>query len=234
VDDKDQDIVRPTERETQANLQAVLQLCAAGKLRCSEKTRRPSAATVGTVVSHLAARDFYRLEPIAGFAWPLRDDFRSNCGADELDSLSRYDGLRAIRLNALGSHVLGLTKSYRTSADSDAKRVFKVLPNLDVVATGSLPSQRQAPPRRLFSSHRTTSGPRPQPTCSPRSTTGGRSRSSPDSWKAGRRTSCPAPSKSCSAMFRSAPGPRPRDPAGPGNRFRKALLKLRYVLPVEW
>ncbi|MFB4268211.1 hypothetical protein [Nonomuraea sp. GTA35] len=63
--------VRATEAEAPANLQAVLQLCAAGKLRCSEKTRRPSAATVTAVTSVLAAGDFYAGEPIAAFAWPL-------------------------------------------------------------------------------------------------------------------------------------------------------------------
>jgi len=41
------------------HLAAVLQLCAAGKLRCSEKTRRPSAATIRTVAEALVAGDFY-------------------------------------------------------------------------------------------------------------------------------------------------------------------------------
>ena len=49
----------------------VLQLCAAGELRCSEKTLRPSAATLSTVVSQLARGDFYLDDPIASFAWPL-------------------------------------------------------------------------------------------------------------------------------------------------------------------
>ena len=33
-----------------------------------------------------------------------RDDFRGNWGGDFLDALSRYDGLRAIRLNPLGAY----------------------------------------------------------------------------------------------------------------------------------
>lgn len=45
--------VRLTEQEAQLNLRMVLELCAAGELRCSEKTSRPSAATVRTVEEHL-------------------------------------------------------------------------------------------------------------------------------------------------------------------------------------
>lgn len=52
------DTIRLTEQESLANVQAVLQLCASGKLRCSEKTRRPSAATVTVVAEALAAGDF--------------------------------------------------------------------------------------------------------------------------------------------------------------------------------
>jgi hypothetical protein len=295
---------RLTEQEGLLNLRAVLELCAAGKVRCSAKTGRPSAATVGTVTEHLALGDFYLDEPIAAFAWPLlmqagglakldgarlqltpkghaalgkppaevvrqlwqgwlthavideftrieeikgqrianvltaakprreiiakaladcepgtwiavdalfarmrrarlnpviarneralwklylvdaeygslgylgfhewevlegrytlavlfeyaatlglidvcyvdpageRDDFRDNWGSDELDSLSRYDGLQSIRLNALGSYALGLTDTYEPVAGDIAEtKPLKVLPNLDVVATGSL------------------------------------------------------------------------------------------------
>lgn len=65
------DIVRLTEPESQVNVHAVLQLCASGKLRCSEKTRRPSAATVTAVAEALSAGDFLAHDPIASFAWPL-------------------------------------------------------------------------------------------------------------------------------------------------------------------
>ena len=61
----------PTEQEAMLNLRAVLELCAAGELRCSEKTSRPSAATIRTVAEHLVCGDFYTDEPIASFAWPL-------------------------------------------------------------------------------------------------------------------------------------------------------------------
>ena len=63
--------VRYTEPEALGNLAAVLQLCAAGKMRCSEKTRRPSAVTTRTVAEALVAGDYYPDEAIASFAWPL-------------------------------------------------------------------------------------------------------------------------------------------------------------------
>ena len=55
--------IRATEHEAQTNLAAVLQLCATGKLRCSEKTRRPSAATVAAVTEVLDSGDFYDRRP---------------------------------------------------------------------------------------------------------------------------------------------------------------------------
>jgi hypothetical protein len=63
--------VRPTASPAQANLRAVLQLVASGRLRCSEATRRPAAATVATIAEALDGADFYPDEPIAAFAWPL-------------------------------------------------------------------------------------------------------------------------------------------------------------------
>ncbi|MFD7652847.1 helicase-associated domain-containing protein [Actinosynnema sp. NPDC059797] len=296
--------VRCTEEEALANLRAVLELCAAGEVRRSDKTGRPSAATVRTVGAHLVRGDFYPEEPIAAFAWPLllqagglasldgtrlrltpkgraalgkpsaeavqslwrrwlthavidefsrveqikgqqarnvltaarkrrqavaaalagcppdkwvdvdslftamrrgnmsptiartetalwklylvdpeygslgyeghhdwellegrytlavlfeyagtlglvdldyvdprgaRDDYVDNWGGDDLDALSRYDGLMAIRLTPLGAYSLGLTEAYRPPAPGAAgTRPLKVLPNLDVVATGDL------------------------------------------------------------------------------------------------
>ncbi|MFE0705269.1 hypothetical protein [Streptomyces sp. NPDC058872] len=63
--------VRHTEHEAQGNLLTVLRLCMTGKLRCSEKTRRPSAATVSAVADVLDGGDFYPHEAIAAFAWPM-------------------------------------------------------------------------------------------------------------------------------------------------------------------
>ncbi|MET7425391.1 helicase-associated domain-containing protein [Dactylosporangium sp. NPDC005555] len=301
----DEVTVRLTGAEALADVLAVLQLCGAGKLRCSEKTQRPAAATVAGVAEVLAGGDFYPSEPIAAFAWPLliqagglaelaggrlqltakgraalgrppaetvralwrswvgkavidelsrvehikgqrtantltsaktrrqavaaalsscpvdewvaiddlfdrmrrgglsptvarseralwrlyltdreygslgyagfadwpilegrytlavlfeyagtlglfdldytdpvgaRDDFRGNWGTDELEYLSRYDGLRAVRLNALGAYALGLSDRYEApTADAVVAGVLKVLPNLDIVVTGELP-----------------------------------------------------------------------------------------------
>lgn len=63
--------MRCTGQEAQANLLAVPQLCAAGKLRCSQKTHRPGAATAAAVAEILQDGDFYPADPIAAFAWPL-------------------------------------------------------------------------------------------------------------------------------------------------------------------
>jgi len=296
------DTVRLTEQESLANVHAVLHLCASGRLRCSEKTRRPSSATVSAVAQALSAGDFFAHDAIAAFAWPLlihagglaeqagsrlqltargrsalskpgaetvrqlwrrwvshglidemsrieaikgqrcanvltalkprrqivaealagcsagewitvdelfavmrrenlsptiarserglwrlylvdpeygslgyadfsnwpmlegrytlcvlfeyaatlglldvtytdpagaRDDFRGNCAAEDLDCLSRYDGLRAIRINALGAYVLGLADTYQATGGTEQE--LKVLPNLDIVALSEIP-----------------------------------------------------------------------------------------------
>jgi hypothetical protein len=89
--------VRQTEPEALGNLNAVLQLCAAGKLRCSEKTHRPSAATVRTIADVLVGGDFYPDEPIAAFAWPL---------LLQAGALARLDGTRLV-LTPKGRKALG-------------------------------------------------------------------------------------------------------------------------------
>lgn len=72
IDEFDEDVtVRSTADEACANLLAVLQLCAVGKVRCSAKTRRPSAATIDTVADTLVSGDFYSQHSIASFTWPL-------------------------------------------------------------------------------------------------------------------------------------------------------------------
>jgi len=67
-----------------------------------------------------------------------REDFQENWGGDDMDALSRYDGLQAIRLTALGRYALGLTGTYQPPADETQAQPLKVLPNLDIVATGSI------------------------------------------------------------------------------------------------
>ena len=67
-----------------------------------------------------------------------RQDFRGNWGADELDYLSRYDGLRSLRLNALGAWVLGLSDHHSPAASATVTGSLRVLPTGDVVALGQL------------------------------------------------------------------------------------------------
>jgi hypothetical protein len=82
------------------------------------------AATLGLI-------DIAYDEPIGA-----RDDYRGNWGADYLGALSRYDGLRAIRLNDLGAYVLGISRTYVPPEPETPDRTLKVLPSLDVVAVG--------------------------------------------------------------------------------------------------
>lgn len=297
--------IRLTAYEAHTNLRTMLELCAAGKVRCSAKTGRPSAATMAALSTHLVQGDFYPDEPIASFAWPLiiqagglarvesgrlqltakgrtalskppadvirelwrrwlthalldefqrieeikgqrsanvltaarprrelvsralaaicpvgewltvdalfsamrrrsfspmivrneralwklylvdaqygslgydgyyrwsmvegrytlavlfeyaatlglididyvdpvgaRDDFRDNCGGDDLEALSRYDGLLAVRLNELGCYVLGLTETYSPPAD-DEQSTLRLLPSLEIVPLDVAPS----------------------------------------------------------------------------------------------
>ena len=75
-----------------------------------------------------------------------REDFSTNWGGEDLDALSRYDGLRSIRLTALGAYVLGLTGAYQPS-DTEVTDAapLKMLSNLDIVATANIPA-----PQRLL------------------------------------------------------------------------------------
>jgi hypothetical protein len=67
-----------------------------------------------------------------------RNDFQSWWGTDELECLSRYDGLKFFRINALGAWCLGLTEHYEPEPVA-ARRVWKVLPNHDVVSSDLSP-----------------------------------------------------------------------------------------------
>jgi hypothetical protein len=67
-----------------------------------------------------------------------RDDFAEMWGADWIDALSRYDGLVAVRLNALGRYAAGLSPAYSPPTPTVSNRALKVLANFDIVATGEL------------------------------------------------------------------------------------------------
>ena len=59
-----------------------------------------------------------------------RRDFHDMWGADDLTFLSRYDGLRYFRINALGAWCLGLADRY-TATEPEKRAVFNVLPMMD-------------------------------------------------------------------------------------------------------
>lgn len=67
-------VVRQTAHAALSNLVTVLNLADAGRIKCSEKTKRPSAAGMAVISSALDSGDFYPAavgEPITAFAWPL-------------------------------------------------------------------------------------------------------------------------------------------------------------------
>jgi hypothetical protein len=67
-----------------------------------------------------------------------RRDYREMWGTDDLNFLSRYDGLIYFRLNPLGAYCLGLTDDYQPSW-REARTVLTVLPGLQInVARGAL------------------------------------------------------------------------------------------------
>ncbi|ETX04510.1 hypothetical protein [Candidatus Entotheonella palauensis] len=65
----------------------------------------------------------------------VRPNFRDLWGADDLDFLSRYDGLLYFRLNPLGAYCLGLTSDYVPS-ELEARGALTVMPNLQIQSTG--------------------------------------------------------------------------------------------------
>jgi hypothetical protein len=66
----------------------------------------------------------------------IRNDYSDFWGADDLEFFSRYDGLLSFRLTPLGAYCLGVTKQY-TPAPVDKRPILRVLPNLELVATGT-------------------------------------------------------------------------------------------------
>ncbi len=75
--------------------------------------------------------------------WESVTDFRRLWGSDDLSCLSRYDGLKYIRLNSLGEWVLGLTATYEKK---NKKKLIQLqfLPNLDLtlISPTMLPSDK--------------------------------------------------------------------------------------------
>ena len=68
----------------------------------------------------------------------VRRDYREMWGTDDLEFLSRYDGLIAFRLNALGAYGLGLAQTYEPD-QIEARAQLTVLPSLQInVRAGAL------------------------------------------------------------------------------------------------
>jgi Helicase conserved C-terminal domain len=73
----------------------------------------------------------------------VRCDFRNLWGTDDLDFLSRYDGLIYVRLNPLGAYCLGLAEEYKPS-EVQARASLTVLPSLHINVTGEALSPDEA------------------------------------------------------------------------------------------
>lgn len=66
-----------------------------------------------------------------------RRDYKDMWGAEDLDFLSRYDGLISFCLNPLGAYCLGLTGKY-TPSQIEAKSSISALPSLQINTSGEL------------------------------------------------------------------------------------------------
>lgn len=65
-----------------------------------------------------------------------KPDYGELWGTDDLDFLSRYDGLKYIRINDLGAYCLDLAESY-AAPEIEIKSSLTVLPNLKIKSTGA-------------------------------------------------------------------------------------------------
>jgi hypothetical protein len=68
------------------------------------------------------------------------DDFRGQWGADDLEWLSRYDGLRTFRITKLGAWVLGMTDQYEKTLPESSLQL-RVSPDKTIrVVSGNMQS----------------------------------------------------------------------------------------------
>jgi Helicase conserved C-terminal domain len=72
-----------------------------------------------------------------------RNDFRDRWGVDDYLCLSRYDGLKYFRINALGAWCLGQSQQYQPEVIL-ARKTWRVLPNHDVVSSELKPDASDA------------------------------------------------------------------------------------------
>ncbi len=68
-----------------------------------------------------------------------RNDWQELWGTDGMSCLSRYDGLLAFRINALGAYCLGITDTF-DPPEIEMKQAFTVTPNMEIVVTDDDPS----------------------------------------------------------------------------------------------
>jgi len=70
--------------------------------------------------------DIAYVHPISGLK-----DYRNQWGADDLEWLSRYDGLRSFRITNLGAYCFGITSKYKPTSPSSSL-ALTVLPSLRI------------------------------------------------------------------------------------------------------
>jgi hypothetical protein len=71
------------------------------------------------------------------------DDYTHQWGAEQLEWLSRFDGLRAFRITNIGAYCLGLANTYQ-AADHTGNVVISVSPNLTIkIISGELQPQQK-------------------------------------------------------------------------------------------
>lgn len=114
---------------------------------------------------YIGEAGYGNLSELSGYSWPILEERYMRCflfeyaatlgiidvayvdpslmpsdydyfwGTDDLEFLSRYDGLVYFRLTALGAYCLGLTDRYTPPA-IEVRQTLRVLPNLEIIAAG--------------------------------------------------------------------------------------------------
>lgn len=114
---------------------------------------------------YIGEAGYGNLSELSGYSWPILEERYMRCflfeyaatlgiidvayvdpslmssdydyfwGTDDLEFLSRYDGLVYFRLTALGAYCLGLTDKYTPPA-IEVRQTLRVLPNLEIIAAG--------------------------------------------------------------------------------------------------
>ncbi len=67
----------------------------------------------------------------------VRTNYHDQWGAEDIEFLSRYDGLLYVRLNTLGAYCLGVSHNYQPSV-VESRNLFKIMSNLELAALEEL------------------------------------------------------------------------------------------------